>query len=111
MALAWKAGWVNALRGSNPLSSAIDQFQNTLAMTVSPLWALPVIGVSDTASCGEAAPAIARGSIHHLTPNFLCALFKPIARFVKVLDHGVEWRAFVGQNSSNGPLPILIHGP
>ncbi len=22
MALAWKAGWVNALRGSNPLSSA-----------------------------------------------------------------------------------------
>jgi hypothetical protein len=23
MALAWKAGWVNALRGSNPLSSAI----------------------------------------------------------------------------------------
>lgn len=62
MALAWKAGWVNALRGSNPLSSAIDQFQNTLAMTVSPLWALPVIGVSDTASCGEAAPAIARGS-------------------------------------------------
>jgi len=31
-------------------------------MTVSPLWALPVIGVSDTASCGEAAPAIARGS-------------------------------------------------
>ena len=24
MALAWKAGWVNALRGSNPLSSALD---------------------------------------------------------------------------------------
>ncbi len=23
MALAWKAGWVQALRGSNPLSSAI----------------------------------------------------------------------------------------
>ena len=26
MALAWKAGWVNALRGSNPLSSAIPLF-------------------------------------------------------------------------------------
>src|SRR5690554_1032000 len=25
MALAWKAGWVNALRGSNPLSSATWQ--------------------------------------------------------------------------------------
>ena len=24
MALAWKAGWVQALRGSNPLSSAIQ---------------------------------------------------------------------------------------
>src|SRR5690349_4618641 len=24
MALAWKAGWVNALRGSNPLSSALE---------------------------------------------------------------------------------------
>ena len=23
MALAWKAGWANALRGSNPLSSAL----------------------------------------------------------------------------------------
>src|SRR6476469_7001474 len=25
MALAWKAGWVNALRGSNPLSSATTE--------------------------------------------------------------------------------------
>lgn len=24
MALAWNAGWVNALRGSNPLSSATE---------------------------------------------------------------------------------------
>ena len=65
------------------------------------LWTLPVVGVSDPASCGEVAPAIARGSIHHLTPNFLCPMFKPSARFVKVLDHGVEWRA-VARRTGDG---------
>src|SRR4051794_4806201 len=29
MALAWKAGWVNALRGSNPLSSAETLLSST----------------------------------------------------------------------------------
>jgi hypothetical protein len=34
MALAWKAGWVNALRGSNPLSSAINKFQTLVSFMV-----------------------------------------------------------------------------
>jgi hypothetical protein len=38
MALAWKAGWVNALRGSNPLSSAVVMSQD--------------IGIARTHGCG-----------------------------------------------------------
>ena len=30
MALAWNAGWVNALRGSNPLSSAAESLWSAL---------------------------------------------------------------------------------
>jgi hypothetical protein len=43
MALAWKAGWVNALRGSNPLSSAISLPSPRLGPRV-----LPSLGMAAT---------------------------------------------------------------
>ena len=41
MALAWNAGWVNALRGSNPLSSAADAARSSRARAASLIYAAP----------------------------------------------------------------------
>ena len=55
MALAWKAGWVNALRGSNPLSSA----------SASSGWQKVVAGRPFSAILTEDAVPGARGSNSH----------------------------------------------
>ena len=53
MALAWKAGWVNALRGSNPLSSA--------SAFVPGLVARPACRVSHQTMAGRVRIALGEG--------------------------------------------------
>ena len=112
MALAWKAGWVNALRGSNPLSSArrwvIPRFLGKRGITH---------GEKDKALIlGQTQPSTETKAVHPITsigplsyPRFLSA--EIIAFNSAVIRLFAEAAILVnGQTCVGGP-PELISKP
>ncbi len=66
MALAWKAGWVQALRGSNPLSSAI-QIKSRMRFDCSGFgWGLPfIVPIYRIACDSEIGPILRHTYLFH----------------------------------------------